>query len=111
LVLLPLLGPLKLNPAVTAALLLGSSSVLWLDSVPGKPGDDMISTLTLLTLLLLPPSPLLLVLLQVSSARAALESADLPGHAEQPQETLLPAAEQVGRGFAATFKLRLGFSW
>ncbi|WIA28185.1 hypothetical protein OEZ86_010748 [Tetradesmus obliquus] len=31
----------------------------------------------------------------VSSARAALESADLPGHAEQLQETLLPAAEKV----------------
>jgi hypothetical protein len=37
----------------------------------------------------------LLLLLQVSSACAALESADLPGHAEQLQETLLPAAEQV----------------
>ncbi|WIA08112.1 hypothetical protein OEZ85_007571 [Tetradesmus obliquus] len=31
----------------------------------------------------------------VSSARAALESADLPGRAEQLQETLLPAAEEV----------------
>jgi hypothetical protein len=39
----------------------------------------------------------LLLLLQVSSARAALESADLPGRAEQLQETLLPAAEQVRR--------------
>jgi hypothetical protein len=38
----------------------------------------------------------------VSSARAALESADLPGHAEQLQETLLPAAEQV-REFSCFF--------
>lgn len=56
----------------------------------------------MLMLLLLPPwAPL-----QVSSARAALESADLPGQAEQLQEKLVPAAEQVrmagGFGFDAS---------